>query len=140
MADQLDQFQHRIEDLILQFERGIDQTEWATRRYPKKFRDDARHIREIPALFLQKGPIKLLLDPIGYDIPGAEGVADIYLMPAYDPEASIYFENGQWLIHYDVPPNPLETHSVIETQQLPVTDESINQVLNSIAEHAIPSV
>jgi hypothetical protein len=25
--------------------------------------------------------------------------ADLYLMPAYDPTASEYFEDGQWMIH-----------------------------------------
>ena len=53
----------------------------------EKLRDEAGQVYEIPALFLQKGPIKLLLDPIGYDVPGAEGAADIYLMPAYDPRS-----------------------------------------------------
>ena len=89
---------------------------------------------------LQKGPISLLLDPIGYDVPGAEAAADLYLMPTYDPTASVYFEDGQWVIHYSFPPDPTETHSVIETQILPLSTETINQVLNSIAEYAVPSV
>ena len=59
--------------------------EWVTRRYPKKLRDEARQVYEVPALHLQKGPTNLLLDPIGYDVPGAEGAADLYLMPAIRP-------------------------------------------------------
>ncbi len=39
----------------------------------------------------------MLLDPIGYDVPGAEGAADLYPMLTYDPTASAYFENGQWV-------------------------------------------
>ena len=42
------------------------------------------------------------------------------------------------MIHYAFPPDPFETHSVIETQILPVYAETINQVLNSIAENAVP--
>jgi hypothetical protein len=80
------------------------------------------------------------LDPIGYDVPGAEGAADLYLMPTYDPTASVYFEDGQWVIHYAFPPDSMETQSVVEVQALPLTAETINQVLNSIAEHAVPSI
>jgi hypothetical protein len=138
MPNQRDLFFARVEELVGRFEAGIDRSEWSTRRYPKKFRDEAREVREIPALFLQKGPVKLLLDPIGYDVPGAEGLADIYLMPAYDPQASVYFEDGRWLIHYAFPAKPLETRSVIETETLPVDDASINRVLSSIAEYAVP--
>ena len=47
-------------------------------------RDVDRQIFEIPALYLQKGPIRVLLDPVAYDVPGAEGVVDLYLMPTYD--------------------------------------------------------
>ena len=95
---------------------------------------------EIPALFVQKGATILLLDPVGYDVPGAEGAADLYLMPAYDPMASLYLEGGQWVLHYVFPPEPSEPRSGIETQALPLSAETINQVLNSIAEHAVPSV
>ena len=138
MSEQREQFQRRVEELVAQFEREVDRREWVTGRYPKKLRDDARQVYEVPSLRLQKGPINLLLDPIGYDVPGAEGAADLYLMPGYDPTASIYFEDGRWVIHYAFPPDPFETHSVIETQILPLSAETINQVLNSIAEHAVP--
>jgi hypothetical protein len=97
-------------------------------------------VYEVPALYVQKGATSLLLDPVGYDVPGAEGAADLYLMPAYDPMASLYFEGGHWVLHYAFPPDPMEPRSVIETQALSLSAETINQVLNSIAEHAAPSV
>jgi hypothetical protein len=103
-------------------------------------RDNTRQVYEVSARYLQKGPTSLLLDPIGYDVPGAEGAADLYLMPTYDPTASVYFEDGQWVIHYAFPPDPMETHSVVEAQALPLSAETINQVLDSIAEHAVPSI
>jgi hypothetical protein len=140
MSEQREQFQRRVEGLVARFEEEVDRREWITRRYPKRLRDDAREVYEVPALYVQKGATSLLLDPVGYDVPGAEGAADLYLMPAYDPMASLYFECGQWVLHYAFPPDPMETHSVIETQALPLSAETINQVLNSIAEHAVPSV
>jgi hypothetical protein len=140
MSEQREQFRGRVEELVARFEGEVDRDEWVTRRYPKKLRDDTRQVYEVPALYLQKGPTSLLLDPIGYDVPGAEGAADLYLMPTYDPTASVYFEDGQWLIHYAFPSDATETHSVVETEALPLSAQTINKVLDSIAEHAVPSV
>jgi hypothetical protein len=140
MSERREQFQQRVEELVARFERDVDRREWITRRYPKRLRDDARAVYEVPALYVQKGATSLLLDPVGYDVPGAEGAADLSLMPAYDPMASLYFEGGQWVLHYAFPPDPGAPHSEIETRALPLSAEAINQVLDSIAEHAIPSV
>jgi hypothetical protein len=138
MSEQIEQFKQRVEELVARFEGEVDRREWVTRRYPKRLRDDSGLVYEVPALYLQKGATKLLLDPIGYDVPGALGAADLYLMPTYDPTASVYFEDGQWMIHYNSPPDPIETRSPVEAQAL--STETINEVLNSIADHAIPSI
>ncbi|HEV3166771.1 MAG TPA: hypothetical protein VGZ22_22280 [Isosphaeraceae bacterium] len=140
MSEQREQFRQRVEELVARFEREVDRREWITRRYPKKLRDDAREVYEVPALYLQKGATSLLLDPIGYDMPGAEGAADLYLMPAYDPMASLYFEGGKWVLQYAFPHDRGDPSSVSETEALPLSAETINKVLNSIAEHAVPSV
>lgn len=140
MSQDREQFRRRVVDLVTQFERDVDPNEWVTKRYPKRIRDADLQVYEIPALYLQKGPTRLLLDPIGYDVPGAEGAADLYLMPTYDDMASLYFEDGRWAIHYAFPPDPIETRSVFEVGVLPLSRETINQVLDAIAAHAIPSV
>ena len=140
MSQQRREFQNRIEALVEQVRRWVEPHEWVTKAYPnKKMRDADGQIYEVPALFLQKGPIRVLLDPIAYDVPGAECVVDLYLMPTYDDMASLYFEEGAWRIHYAFPPGPEETHSVIETEALPLSEKTINQVLDSIAAHAEPS-
>ncbi len=54
--------------------------------------------------------------------------------------ANLYFEGGQWVLHYAFPPDPREPGSVNETQAVALSSETINQVLNLIAEHAVPSV
>jgi hypothetical protein len=140
MSNQREQFRNRVEELVARFEGEVDRSEWITRRYPKRLRDDNREVYEVPALYIQKGAITLLLDPVGYDVPGAEGAADLYLMPAYDPMASLYFEGGHWVLHYAFPSDSSTPQSVIETQELPLSTETINEVLKSIAEHAVPSV
>ena len=35
--------------------------------------------------------------------PGTEGVIDLYLMPAYDDIASIYYSGDRWNLHYLFP-------------------------------------
>lgn len=139
MSKQRDQFQARVVNLVEQVKGWVEPHEWLTREYLKKLRDVDNLVYEIPALFLQKGPTRVLLDPVAYDVPGAEGVIDLYLMPTYDDMASLYFEGGSWMIHYAFPPDPKETHSVIQTDALPLRDETINKVLDSIAAHAAPS-
>ncbi len=140
MSEEREQFQRRVEELVSRFEVEVDRREWVTRRYPKRMRDEARDVYEVPALYLQKGPTSLLLDPIGYDVPGADGAVDLYVMPTYDPAAGVYFEKGQWLIHYNFPPGQTETESAFEDETLPLSVETINRVLNSIADHVVPSI
>jgi hypothetical protein len=139
MSQQRDRFQTLVIGLVKQVGAWVERHEWVTKPYPKKMRDVERNVFEIPALFLQKGPVRVLLDPVAYDVPGAEAVVDLYLMPTYDDLASLYFEREGWMIHYAFPPDPMETHSVVETTALPFSEVTLNQVLDSIAEHAAPS-
>jgi hypothetical protein len=139
MSKQRDQFQERVKALVNQVRKWAEPHEWVTKPYPKKMRDLDSEVFEIPALFLQKGPTRVLLDPVAFDVPDAEGVVDLYLMPTYDDMARLYFENGDWVIHYAFPPDPLDV-SAIESQSLPFSEKTINQILDSIADHAIPSI
>jgi hypothetical protein len=139
MGEQRDQFQKRVEALAEQVKRWVEPHEWVTKYYPKKLRDVEGQLFETQALFLQKGPTRVLLDPVAYDVPGAEGVVDLYLMPTYDDMATLYFENGGWVIHYAFPSRPTHADTVGEAKALPLSEESINQVLDSIAIHAEPS-
>jgi hypothetical protein len=53
MSDLRERFQERVEELVARFEADVDRGEWVTRRYPKRLRDDARHVYEAPALYIQ---------------------------------------------------------------------------------------
>ena len=139
MSEQRVQFQSRVDALVKQVRLWVEPHEWVTKAYPKKMRDVDDQAFEVPALFLQKGPVRVLVDPVAFDVPGAEGVVDLYLMPTYDDLASLYFEDGAWMIHYAFPPDPKGTQSVIEVEALSLSKETINQVLESIAAHAEPS-
>lgn len=139
MIEQRKQFQSRIDDLVNKVRGWVEPHEWVTKAYPKKMRDGDNQIYELPALFLQKGPTRLLLDPVAYDVPGAEGVVDLYLMPTYDDMASLFFDQGDWTIHYTFPHDSVGTGSLADVQALPLREETIIEVLDSIATHAEPS-
>ena len=40
--------------------------------------------------------IEVALRPVSPLVSGAEGAVDLYLVPAYDDIASLYFESGRW--------------------------------------------
>ncbi len=139
MSNELRQFYARVADLVASIKRWAEPHDWVTKEYPKRIRDVDSQVFEFPALFLQRGPIRLLLDPIAHDVPGAEGVVDLYLMPTYDDMASLYFEEGGWVIHYSFPPDAQATDAGISAECLPLRDDTINKVLDAIATHAAPS-
>ena len=58
---------------------------------------------QAPALLLQQDTLRMLLEPIARTAPGADGVVDLYLMPAYDDIATLYFADGKWQLHYTFP-------------------------------------
>lgn len=138
MSKPRDQFRKRVDDLIMKVREWVEPHEWVTKTYPKKMRDADHQVYEVPALFLQKGPTRILLDPIAYDVPGTEGVVDLYLMPTYDDMASLYFEQGHWRMHYAFP-EAMEAHSAIESESRLLSEATMNEVLDSIAIHAEPS-
>ena len=127
MSAQRDHFQTLVSNLVETIKDWVEPGDWVTRTYPKKIRDNGREIFEIPALYLQKGPTRVLPDPIAFDVPGSDAVVDLYLMPTYDD------------VHYDFPKSQGSAHQDPEASFLPLSEESIYQVLNAIEEHAIPS-
>jgi hypothetical protein len=73
-------------------------------------------------------------------VPKASSVVDLYRMPTYDDLASLCLEDQHWVIHYTFPPDSVETRSLGEMQALPLSEATINQVLDAITAHAAASV
>ena len=134
------EFATLVEGLMAWVEGGLDNPEWARKRYVKKMRDADGVVYEVPFLTLQKGPVRLSLDPTGYDIPGAEAAVDLYLMPTYDPLATFYSESGEWYVHSDYLPGPGAESRVETGRSAPLSHGLLNQVMEAIAEHAVPSL
>lgn len=139
MSENRDKWRGRLDTLVGQVRGWAEPRDWVTKPYPKKMRDADGTVFEVPALFLQRGPTRLLLDPIAYDAPGTEGVVDLYLMPTYDDTASLYFVDGRWKIHYvfqDTPP----VAGIKQPEVMELSETTINRVLEEIAAYAVPSV
>lgn len=125
----------RVTELVAEVEQWANELGWATKRVEKKL-DDARvGTHRIPALLMQAETCRLILEPVGRSASGTEGVVDLYLMPAYDDIASIYYYGGRWNLHYDFPGRkPVAT--VREAEALPLSKESLERVLVELTQHA----
>ncbi len=131
LSKQQKAFVDLVTDLVGQVKSWTGPHEWVAKEYSKRMRHGAEDIFEVPALQLQKGPVRLLLDPIAYDVPGTEGVVDLYMMPTYDDAARFSFANGAWTIRYASPER--------DKKKIPLSDHAVNKVLDTIASHDAPS-
>jgi hypothetical protein len=64
-----------------------------------------------------------------------EGVVDLYLMPAYDDIASLYFYDGQWHLHYLAPGTPV-VGNMREARAKPLSKDTLQEVLEEMRRHA----
>ncbi len=96
----------RLNSLIRQVDEWAKDLGWATRWIEKRMEDCETGNYVAPALLLQEETTRVLLEPIAQSAPGAEGVVDLYLMPAYDDIASLYFSKGAWQVLYMSPSLP----------------------------------
>jgi hypothetical protein len=88
-----------------------------------------------PALLLQKDLVRILLEPIARSAPGTEGVVDLYLMPAYDDIASLYFYDGDWQLHYMSPTSPTVS-TIRDAEHRPLTKDTLRSVLDEMSNNA----
>jgi hypothetical protein len=140
MSDKSDAFAKQVVTVVRDFEVLLCGQDWSIRRDPKRMRDETGNVYSVLSLPLIKGPVRLLLDRGGYDIPGADGVMDLYLLPPYDPVATLYLEDGMWFIHSAFPAALDAIDNPTKWTRSCLTKESISNTLESIVEHAVPSV
>ncbi len=124
-----------VSDLVEQVEPWVMELGWATRRIDKRLDDSGIGTHHVPALLMQQDTCRILLEPVGRSAPGAEGVVDLYLMPAYDDIAGLYFYGHRWNIHYMFSGNkPVAT--VREAEALPLSKEALQRVLAELRQNA----
>ena len=138
MRDPRDVWKERLEALFAQVKNWVEPHDWVTRTYPKRMREFDQSVFEVSALVLQRGPMRLILDPVAYDAPGCDGVVDLYLMPTYDDMAVLILVDGVWQIEYDFSQAPGAQRNE-DPIGVELTETSLNRVLDEIAAHAVPS-
>ena len=90
----------RLSTLIDSVQRWAEELGWSTRRIEKQIEDLEIGTYNAPALLMQEETTRVLLEPIARSAPGADGIVDLYRMPAYDDIASLYFYDGGWHLQY----------------------------------------
>jgi hypothetical protein len=90
---------------------------------------------KVPGLLMQEGVDRILLEPIGRCAPGAEGVVDLYLMPAYDDIATLYCYEGRWNLH-SASSKTGAVETVREAPSKPLSKDTFREVLDEMRQHA----
>ncbi len=83
--------------------------------------------REIP---------RLILEPISPFPAGADGVVDLYLMPAYDDIARLVRVDGRWDLYYAFR-GEKQVAGMRNNPAVPLNEENFLRVLESIGGHAV---
>jgi hypothetical protein len=125
-----------VSDLVRRVEQWDQELGWATRRIEKRLDDSQIGKHRVPALLMQEGACRVLLEPVGRSAPGAEGVVDLYRMPAYDDIASLYYDGSRWNLHYLFPGSPAAA-TVREAPGVPLSKEVLQTVLEEMKKDAV---
>jgi hypothetical protein len=124
----------RLAKLIGSVEGWARDLGWATKRVSKELKDSEIGDYQSHALLLQEGTTRVLLEPIGRSAPDFEGVVDLYVLPAYDDIATLYYYDGRWNLHYAAPGAPV-VGNVREAESRPLTKTSLRRVLEEMKQH-----
>lgn len=130
-----DEWINRLNHLVSDIEAWARSLDWTARRIDKPMKDSLLGSYRAPGLLLQKEFTRILLDPISRTTPGSEGVADLYLMPALDDIASLYFYDDRWNVHYQLPNSELAA-TLREAQAKPLTKATLAEVLDEMVRNA----
>jgi hypothetical protein len=125
----------RVNLLVGQVEQWAKEMGWATRRLEKRIDDSWFGKHGVPALLMQEDICRIMLEPVARSIPGTEGVVDLYLMPAYDDIASLYFSGDQWNLQY-ASPDDRAVARAREVEAVPLSKQTLEKVLAELTKHA----
>jgi hypothetical protein len=135
-ADQIrDEWLKLVADLVATTESWAKELGWATRRIDAGIEDPEVGNHRAPALLLQENSTRIMLQPIGRAWPSTDGIADLYLMPAYDDIARLFSVNGQWHYFHNYPGQTLGAPRDSDSA-LPLTKEAFQGILHEMLRHA----
>ncbi len=124
----------RLSTLVESVEEWARELGWSTRRIEKQMKDLELGSYRAPALLLQEEFTRGLLEPIYHSAPGVEGVVDLYLMPAYDDLAKLFYSDGKWSL-YRMPPGVPAAGSFEEAGPGTLSRETFREVLEGMKEY-----
>ncbi len=126
----------RLDALVGDVKTWAEESGWRTRRIGKTVNERRLGTYKVPVLLMEKDTVEAVLNPVARDMPGAAGAVDLYLAPAYDDIASLYFEDGRWVVHYAPPPDSLGPRSGLDISPMSFSSETIRAILDGMAAHA----
>ena len=130
-----DDWLKRLSGLIEQIRDWVVESGWSTRTIEKGMQDLEIGAYTAPALLMQQDTYRVLLEPITRAAPGADGVVDLYLLPAYDDIASLYHCDGEWRLHYMFPGTPTVA-TIRDAAAVPLSKEALRDVLDEMKKNA----
>jgi hypothetical protein len=107
---------------------------WSTKRVRKELKDSEIGAYQTRALLLQEGTTRVLFEPVGRSSPDSEGVVDLYLLPAYDDIATLYYYDDRWNLHYVAPGTPV-VGNIREADSKPLSKTSLRKVLEEMKQN-----
>ena len=136
-SDQLrEEWLGRLFDLIRTVDGWAKEMQWSTRQIEITLEDSQIGKYKAPALLLQEEATRILLEPITRSAPNADGVVDLYLMPAYDDIASLCFYDGQWHLHYMFPRTET-VGDIRDAKAKLLTADVLQEVLEEMRKNAV---
>ena len=130
-----DEWIGRLERLTSDVKNWAEASHWRTRRITKTVTERQLGSYKVPMLLMEKDAVEVVLNPVARYMPDAAGAVDLYLAPAYDDIAGLYFEDDRWVVHYAPPPEPGQPESEVEVQQHPLSEATIRMILGGMAAH-----
>jgi hypothetical protein len=127
----------RVKALVDQVKQWAKEMNWDTRPVEKGIDDVRIGKYRVQALLMQEGTCRALLEPIARSSGATEGVVDLYLMPAYDDIASLYFYNNRWNVHYNMARGTNAVVPALETEVMPLSKETLAKVLAEMRQNAV---
>jgi hypothetical protein len=126
----------RANELTDEVEAWVRELGWQTRRIEKRIEDSRVGAHTVPALLMQKELAQALLEPISPLAPGAEGVVDLYLLPAYDDIATLYFSDSRWNVHFNLSRGTNGVVPAAQAEAFPLSKKTLEKVLGEMTRHA----
>jgi hypothetical protein len=125
----------KVGDLVEVVQQWAKELGWSTRQIEKQLDDSRIGKHKIPALILQDGTVRVLLEPVSRRVPGGEGLVDLYLMPSYEDIASLFLRDDGWRLQYVFPEaGALATED--EPEEKPLSKEVLAVVLEAMKKNA----